>query len=288
MSTTINSLAWWTWTVMRRIVQATDLRLRLYRSNLTPILVYQMGKVGSMSIAKSLVKNIKNPVFHVHALLRNAEDIKTRPVFDFSPRQEQIMKLQKLLGREKGLFIYENIIAKNQPVKVITLTREPIGRNLAAFFQNFEMETGKTPKYSNFTSEELGDMFVKYYPHFVPLQWFDKNVNKCLGIDVYDYDFPREKGFLTIQKKSLELLILKVELPNQIKEKVIGEFLGLPEFRIVNNNLGEDKDYSDIYKNLKQALKLPYSYVEEMCNSRYFRHFYTKEEIEQVFSRWTK
>jgi hypothetical protein len=247
-----------------------------------------MGKVGSMSIAKSLEKTVKNPIFHIHALLRDEEDLKTRAVFGFSSHQEQIMKLQKLLGKEKGAFIYENIIAKSDSVKVITLTREPIGRNIAAFFQNFEMETGKAPKDSSFAPEELGSMFIKYYPHSVPLKWFDKNINKCLGIDIYDYDFPQEKGFLTIRKGNIDLLVLKVEVADQIKETAIAQFLGIKDFKIVNDNVGDSKDYSDIYKNFKQSFKLPLAYVEEMCNSQYFRHFYTEKEINQVFSKWTE
>jgi hypothetical protein len=51
--------------------------------------------------------------------------------------------------------------------------------------------------------------------------------------------------------------------------------------------VGEDKNYRDMYKEFKQNLKLPLSYVEEMCSSKYFNHFYTEEEIRKVYSRWT-
>ncbi|WP_044034942.1 putative capsular polysaccharide synthesis family protein, partial [Microcystis aeruginosa] len=59
------------------------------------------------------------------------------------------------------------------------------------------------------------------------------------------------------------------------------------EFKLVRTNVGEDKNYRDMYKEFKQNLKLPLSYVEEMCSSKYFNHFYTEEEIRKVYSRWT-
>ena len=41
----------------------------LHAKKKTPILIYQMGKVGSSTIQKSLMlSKIESPVFHVHAL----------------------------------------------------------------------------------------------------------------------------------------------------------------------------------------------------------------------------
>jgi len=58
-------------------VESLKIRFRNFNTN-PPILIYQMGKVGSTTILKSL-KNaqIQNPVYHIHFLssdgIRNAE-----------------------------------------------------------------------------------------------------------------------------------------------------------------------------------------------------------------------
>jgi hypothetical protein len=265
------------------ILEDIKLRFKLYATNQTPIIVYQMGKVGSSSVMKSLKKAIL-PLFHAHFLLKNADNRSF-----YNPNVYEILELK--LGREKqvrrGEFLYNKIIVPKKQVKIISLTREPIGRNVAAFFQNFERETGKKYEQSNFTPQELRDIFINFFPHSIPLDWFDNYFKPFLGIDVYEYPFPKEQGYLRINKDNVDLLILKLETSDSVKEKAIAEFLGLKEFKLVRTNVGEDKNYRDMYKEFKQNLKLPLSYVEEMCSSKYFNHFYTEEEIRKVYSRWT-
>lgn len=43
--------------LLKIILQDIELRFKLYTTNQTPIIVYQMGKVGSSSVMKSLGKN---------------------------------------------------------------------------------------------------------------------------------------------------------------------------------------------------------------------------------------
>jgi hypothetical protein len=265
------------------ILEDIKLRFKLYATNQTPIIVYQMGKVGSSSVMKSLKKAIL-PLFHAHFLLKNADNRSF-----YNPNVYEILELK--LGREKqvrrGEFLYNKIIVPKKQVKIISLTREPIGRNVAAFFQNFERETGKKYEQSNFTPQDIRDIFINFFPHSTPLDWFDNHFKPFLGIDVYEYPFPKEQGYLRINKDNVDLLILKLETSDSVKEKAIAEFLGLKEFKLVRTNVGEDKNYRDMYKEFKQNLKLPLSYVEEMCSSKYFNHFYTEEEIRKVYSRWT-
>jgi Putative capsular polysaccharide synthesis protein len=266
-------------------VQPIYLPLKLYSAKHPPVLVYQMGKVGSSSVYFSLKELGIKPVFHPHFLLPFLvrDD---REVFDESIKSSLKMKFKKIVARRNGYFIYKNIIAAKRKVKVISLTREPISRNISAFFQSFERETGKRYEDANFTPQELTDIFIKFYPHHIPLQWFDENIKKCLGIDIYEYAFPKEQGFLSIHKDNIDLLVIKSEIADNVKEQAIADFLGLKEFKLARMNVGENKSYRDMYKAFKQALKLPSSYVEEMCNSKYFNHFYTEEEIKKVFAQW--
>ncbi|BAG03115.1 putative capsular polysaccharide synthesis family protein [Microcystis aeruginosa] len=228
-------------TYLRKIVlQDIKLRFRLYATNQTPIIIYQMGKVGSSSVMKSLKKKAILPLFHVHFLLKNADN---RSFYNPNVYEILSVKLEREMLLRQGKFLYNKIIAPKKQVKIISLTREPIGRNVAAFFQNFERETGKKYEQSNFTPQELRDIFINFFPHSTPLDWFDNYFKPFLGIDVYEYPFPKEQGYLRINKDNVDLLILKLETSDSVKEKAIAEFLGLKEFKLVRTNVGEDKNY---------------------------------------------
>lgn len=271
--------------LLKIVLQDIELLFKLYATKQTPILIYQMGKVGSSSVMKSLEKKAIWPLFHVHFLLKSADNRSF-----YNPKVYEILDLNRNAERQVrlGEFLYKKIIVPKKQLKIISLTREPVGRNIAAFFQNFERETGKKYELSNFTPHELMNIFINYYPHSIPLDWFDNYFKPFLGVDVYEYPFPKEQGYLRINKDNVDLLILKLETSDSVKEKAIADFLGLKEFKLVRTNVGENKNYRDIYKEFKQNLKLPLSYVEKMCSSKYFNHFYKEEEIRKVYSRWTE
>ncbi len=228
-----------------------------------PIIVYQMGKVGSSSIRHSLKSSGVYPVFHTHSI---------------GPSHEETF-ISRIL--------YNNVIAKNKEAKFISLVREPIGRNISAFFENFKRDTGVSYEKSNFTIRELTELFLKSYDHSIPLKWFDNNIKNILGIDVYEHSI-KENGVLITQIGNFNLLVIKSEINNFIKEKYIADFLNLRDFKIINANEGTKKIYSETYQLFLKNAKLPRSYIEEMCNSRYFKHFYSDDEIKGVMSKWIR
>ena len=282
MSRCLDYLYYMLWFVKETII----LRFKLFATNQQPILIYQMGKVGSISVYKSLEKKAILPLFHFHDLFKNDDSRSFCHFKDYGTLELKQTILDKYKVK-KGAFLYNKIIVPKKQVKIISLTREPIGRNIAAFFQNFERMTGKKYELSNFSCQDLMDKFIKFYPHSVPLEWFDNQFKSLLGIDVYEYPFPKEEGYLRIIKDNVDLLIIKLETSDSVKEKAIKEFLGLKEFKLVRANVGEEKNYQDMYKEFKQNIKLPQSLVDEMCGSKYFNHFYTDVEISKVYSRWT-
>jgi hypothetical protein len=281
MSKLLNNLFY----LLKIVLQYIELLFKLYATNQTPIIVYQMGKVGSSSVMKSLQKRSIGPLFHAHFLLKIANNRSL-----YNPRVYEILDVKRDIEKQvrRGEFLYNKIIIPKKQVKIISLTREPIGRNIADFFQNFERETGKKYEQSNFTLQELEDIFINFFPHSIFLDWFDNYFKPFLGIDIYEYPFPKEQGYLRVNKDNVDLLILKLETSDIVKEKAIADFLGLKEFKLVMTNVGEDKNYRDMYKEFKQNIKLPLSYVEKMCSSKYFNHFYKEEEIRKVYSRWTE
>lgn len=265
------------WKGLRAARRTVSFYMRLYSARSTPIIVYQMGKVGSSAVRESLKNQGFSSVFHAHLM---------NPTHIQRVRQEYLAHSARAPNEWKGRMLYNSIVRGGKRAKFISLVREPLGRNISAFFQNFKRFTGTEYDQASFMIDELADIFIKGYEHTVPLTWFDWEVKPVLGIDVYQHPFPQDKGWLTIKKGSFELLILKLEIDDSRKERALADFLGVSEFRLVRANVAREKKYAKTYQDFLRSIKLPESYVEIMCNSEYIRHFYSEAEIEAIRARW--
>ena len=122
--------------------------------------------------------------------------------------------------------------------------------------------------------------------HEVPLTWFTNEIEQTLGIDVYKFEFPKAHGYLEIRDGRLELLIIKMEIPDQSKAAAIAKFLDLENFQLKRSNIGNQKIYSDAYREFRKYICLPESYVDQMLNSKYAQHFYSIRELENIRKAW--
>ena len=221
----------------------------------TPVFVYQMGKVASTSVFESLKRQYPGCVFHGHYFSANHSDLEIRSLFKYAAQS-------------------------HYKLKIISLVRDPVSRNISAFFQNFKRDTGTDVKQCNKSMLQLRDMFLKNYPHEIPWVWFDNNIKKHFGIDVYEYPFPKS-GHITIQEGPVELLLMKHDLDDSLKQELVGAFVGNSKFEINRSNVSAEKDYCE-YLDAFKKLKMPLWYLHRVCSSRYTQHFYYHEIVELI------
>ncbi len=258
-----------------------NLFFKLRCSTAKPVVVYQMGKVASSSIHLSLKATTDLNVFHLHRL--NPENIEL-------VRKERLRRGSLLKNEDRALYLYENLM-KNPPngsVKIISLVREPIGRNISAYFQNLQSFEGVQDAHNSIEVEPLIEHFIERYSHDVPLLWFDEEMRATTGIDVYEYTFPRDQGYQVIAEGPYQVIIMRHDLDDRLKEKYIAEFLELESFNLSRANEASSKEYADAYKRFVSSIKLPSGYVERMLSSKYARHFYSQEERRAFSERWTE
>jgi glycosyltransferase involved in cell wall biosynthesis len=238
-----------------------------------PIVIYQMGKVGSKSVYESLKALGYDNVYHIHRF--QAE------------RQAEIVTNQ---GRVKHIrdaqFLQTIIFERRQLALFICLVREPISRNFSAFWNNYR---DFVPDFSGTyqSTEKNIQLYLKKYPHHVPLAWFDEELNRSLDIDIYAHPFPIQQGYQRIATDYGDLLIIKSELEDDGKAQVIGDFLGIERFGLIQANVASDKAYSDAYTDFKTQITLPDTYLDEMLHSKYARHFYNDKERHDIRRRWS-
>jgi hypothetical protein len=264
------------------------------------ILVYQMGKVGSSTVVRSL----------------EARDMLAVNVHTFDPyflkRGQKIFKAEfKATGAQAKTLWDQQLIRRRlrrlqhrEPVKIITLVRDPVARNISHFFQwpNMIMEPAngglhlRSPvfKYDrNFKADcaekELAALFMTHFKlHDRPLNWFDIELKPNFEIDVYNSKFPRKEGYQILRKGNTEVMVIKLEKLNEVAKTAFKAFLGIESFELNAVNIGQEKKTSGLYRRYLETIRLPEEYLDGMYNSKYCRHFYGKEEIETFWERWSR
>ena len=272
------------------------LNLKFYLSEFRgqePLIIYQMGKVGSSTIAASLkALNLSRPIYHVHVLTPELIDKVEKmyygrgmdiPFKAFLPRSKHIVESRFLRQRiDRGL--------NGKKWQVITLVREPIARNVSSFFQTFDLDTPDfIDKYraGALNIDEFSRRFLqKSDLHESPLQWFDVQLKPVFGIDVFATDFPKTKGYKIYTSEHVSILVLKLERLSDYAREAFKEFLGIENFALVESNIASNKEYAAAYKNFIASVKLPAAYLDRMYQSKYARHFYTEEELDAFRAKW--
>jgi hypothetical protein len=244
------------------------------------VLVYHMGKVGSTSIFESLVTAGVPNIHHLNRL--NPDNIEQ------VQRGYRERDLPVPPGDEEGLRVYEELQALPFRIKCISPVRDPIRRNLSAFFFTDERFTGEKIAEGRLSIEVLLDCFLREYAHDVPLTWFDVEMKQTLGVDVYKHPFAQADGFQVISEGACDVLLLKCEMDDGRKTEIVRDFLDIDSFRLQSRNRGQDKDYGSIYAEFTSSVSLPDSYLDRLCNARYTKHFYSQEEIAAMRERWER
>jgi Putative capsular polysaccharide synthesis protein/Sulfotransferase family len=255
---------------------------RIVNSNKTPVVVYQMGKVASQTIMATLASCKSIHAFHAHML--NPENIKSRR------REKETLGGKRVAHAaiQKWLSVYDFVINRSETVKIVTLVREPVGRNISAFFQGLDKRVGVVEAHKNASLQILIDKFLSGYPHTRPLSWFDDELLATTGIDVYLHPFPKDCGYQRIQQGRFDVLILRHDLPDTQKANCLSEFLDIPNMMVARDNLAENKTYHDCYCEFQKSIRLSPEYVEEMLESKYARHFFPDEEREMLRRKWLR
>ena len=262
------------------------------------VVIYQMGKVGSSTIISSLNK-LNIPNIQIHSLDNpydtwfptktkgwNPFSIQYVPSYSFSWKIKRILR-NKIIKT----ILNDRLKSKNnKKIKIITLVREPISREISRFFQNLHVliyHSIYIMRNDNTIHNDLIKLFEIYNNKRSTITYFDIEFRKFLKIDIYDFPFDKNKGYGIIQKKNLEILILKLEKLNELQE-IIGKFLELKTFELISSNQAKTKWYGPLYKEFIKNYVPNEDYLNLVYESKYMKHFYSEEEIKKFKNRWLR
>src|SRR5437016_3236817 len=143
-----------------------------------PIIVHQMGKVGSKSVQLSLRKayealGIQIPIYHTHTL-NSFEQGKQNAFQD----RKQRNPADRLAALEYGEIIRKQIDENpTQHWNIVSLVRDPIARNISAFFESLpEYIPDWRERYAQgtLTAHEIRALFLSFSTAYErPEYWFE-------------------------------------------------------------------------------------------------------------------
>ncbi len=260
-----------------------------------PLLVFQMGKVGSSSMVGSLAANLpKHKVFQIHFL---SDDWITRVV-------DQYREASRLTGRPS---IDDHVLASRylarrfkrrrsgERLNVISLVRDPVERNISTFFQAFPVYMANVRTIDDvdgvrgIQTDELVRLFQEDFGedrHAVPTVWFQTHLQPAFGIDVFATPFNHDKHYQIIENERARVLLLRAEDLDTSLIPAVREFMGVELPSVAHRNRAEDKGYAGTYRAFKDDLRLDESYVDDLYSTPFMRHFYTPEEVATFRRRW--
>jgi len=275
-----------------------------------PILIYQMGKVGSTSIDFTLRRcHLPNPIYHVHQLTAAGIDwniqhyrdllIKNTPdiIRDDHTRVYNHLYFKYVLRQYRSSHALRQKIEENSdniPWKIITLVRDPIMREISDFFFSFHRHPSLIDKKDRSLKAHCLRILKKELSgrlnnrHSWVLTWFDEEFQKVFDIDVYAFPFDHEGGYTIIESGNISLLIIQLESLSRCFTPAMSRFLDLPGLRLINQNTAQQKSYYDTYQYILQHLTLDPQLCRHVYQSKLAAHFYTPQQIRAFTQKWTR
>jgi hypothetical protein len=244
-----------------------------WAENESVVLVYSSPKAGTVTVTNSL-NEFGISADHLHELA--ALTIFPDPINE------------GLVAKYKDDF--KKILEKCKSIKVLTMIREPVIKNFSLIFHllgHFEFKLNDVPVNMPFTDSLIERMHSYMGAPMDSLNWFDYELKAVFGIDVYAHPFNKDEGYSIIKQGNVEVLVMKLEKLSAL-EQTIARFVGIPRFKLVNDNESVSKLYKYLYQQVRKTVKLPRKMFDYYYNDTRMKHFYSEEEIAGFRKKWEK
>lgn len=246
-------------------------RERLMKEFTSEVLVFAVPKVGNMTLSHAI--NSGWHTFHAMTGFGLSEEEKQRC-------RDGVRKL--IIGVRDA--VAQNISLVFEQSEYSCLVLGPEGRDAQKSFSYFIEDSicneEKRRKDGTYGWEEFRGM-----PDLMQT-WFDDVLVKDFGIDIYEFEFDKEKGYSIYNNvNGKDIFVYQLENLN-ILENVLGQFVGREDFRLSRENEASEKWYGDAYLNFKMGVTMSKEYLDRTYTGKMMQHFYSPEDIQKFRDRW--
>ncbi|WP_147267048.1 putative capsular polysaccharide synthesis family protein [Winogradskyella sp. KYW1333] len=269
------------------VLQYLVIYYRLFVTNTSKplVIVLTIGKVGSSSIYYSLKQQLTNRIFHIHYLSDKGIETSWKK---HKTSSRKSVPLHLITSK-----ILSKLLKKvNYKTYIITVFREPVQRKLSSFFQNLDQFKNEVDlKGLNFDETKIKAVLNDDYINSIineEDQWINQELKSTFNFNVYNMEDILKDHFIIERLNNFELLALKMESLNSCFIQAISQFFNTKEDIVLETfNDGGEKYYNQSYKEFKDSFKLEAATLDRICNTTYFRTFYSDEET-KVRKKWVK
>jgi hypothetical protein len=259
------------------------------------VIIYQAGKVGSSSLANSLTALPGLAVYQVHRL-RLANAIRHLDVLEHDVNYlDQVRggscyrycKRRRVTATARSLFLSFRIRVRMRTadrIRVITLVRDPVARNISSFFENIRYFI---PGSGMPSRAQLEKVFKNRFHHANILEWFDREFRPVLGVDVFDLDFDAGKGYGIFRKGRTELLVIRLEKLDLVWNDAL-QATGIRLDRLDNDNVAAAKPYNEAYRDFRSQVRFERPFLEYVYNHKFSSRFMEPAERRELLEKWTR
>jgi hypothetical protein len=221
------------------------------------VLVLTMGRVASTAVYRTIEAQGFSPVFHLHAINPATIAAQTQRGLERAPRHIK-----------DAVEAREALAASNGRVKVVTLVRDAIDRNLSAEFARVRRGRDAAALEAFIGDPTATRAFWDASDDREPHVWFDRELRDGLGVDVYAHPFPAA-GSLAFSEGRYDVLVLRQDLDDAAKAAALAGFFDLPALSIVQTNRKSRAggDLHDVYERFKRTAPYDEDYLRSVAAS---------------------
>ncbi len=220
------------------------------------VLNYQMGKVGSSTVAKYL-RDSGYCEWHIHR---------------FYDTPVAVRKPKNRLFRALDLIVLKIVLAAPGRALIISGVRDPVSRDISMFFQVSEKLYDLAPETAPL--ETMIEAFEQKFPCGACCKWFDDELKRAVGIDVFAHPFDKEAGYQVIETRRTALFLYRLDKLDRLETSLV-EFFDLPDYKLIETNRNERKTYSRKYSDFKAAYATR-PHTPNLDEIRFMGHFFDR------------
>lgn len=259
-----------------------------------PLLIYQMGKVGSSSVYESLRHaGIGHSLFHVHQLSDKGIKRKQDWLAHFDALSLPWMEEGLRASRELRSWIDDS--RERVPWKIITLTRDPVSMKISSFFENIAVYRREVLDAAGALDPVRVMSALRRYAFHdyeenrdYTCSWFQDELETVFGIDVFSVPYDFSRGYTILRRENVGVLVIRLEDLQRSFAPAMEDFLGAPGLKLAQVNAAAGKSSWPQYQAVLREFTLPAELFDRIYSSRYARHFYPPEDRERARARWLR
>ena len=176
---------------------------------------------------------------------------------------------------------YQDINPKDY-THFVTMMREPVARGIAEWF---ELNRGHILEYGG---QYLAQANLKIFENHIikPVTFYEKYVQDYIGVNVYGQQFVKAKGWHIYSKK---LLAIRTDKLSDQLAIGLAELLDMqPEDFTVEHRASGEERFGEVYTQFLKNVKFDKTFLEELYDSRYCKHFFYAKKLRELTLKWSK